>query len=184
MRRFCPTLLFSSSRDNALLNEVFDDKEWNDIENELIDLIQDERIEILRKYHCKKVREEYEKIIEIETEEFYSSSELEILQLLVLEILHEKEIVIETLPTSNVRIGHHFNFDTYHLWNWLKWEKEGKAIPPIVVGTDDTGIFATNIYNEYANIYCNLITSNKVSHNEAMKVIEKLDKNGRIYKFT
>ena len=184
MRRFCPALLFSSSRDNALLNEVFDDKEWNDIENELIDLMQDERIEILRKYHCKKVREEYEKIIEIETEEFYSSSELEILQLLVLEILHEKEIVIETLPTSNVRIGHHFNFDTYHLWNWLKWGKEGKAIPPIVVGTDDTGIFATNIYNEYANIYCNLITSNKVSHNEAMKVIENLDKNGRIYKFT
>lgn len=184
MRRFCPTLLFSGSRDNALLNEVFEDKEWSDIENELIDLKQDERVEILRKYHSKKFRKEYNKIIEIKTEEFYSSSDLELLQLLVLKILHEKEIVIETLPTSNVRIGHHFNFDTYHLWNWLKWEKEGKAIPPIVVGTDDTGIFATNIYNEYANIYCNLITFKKVSHNEAMRIIENLDKNGRIYKFT
>lgn len=183
MRRFCPALLFSGSRDSALLNEVFDDKEWYDIEKEQIDLEQDERVEILRKYHCKKVREEYDKIIEIETEEFYSSSDLELLQLLVLELLHEKEIVIETLPSSNVRIGHHFNFDTYHLWNWLKWRKEGKAIPPIVVGTDDTGIFATNIYNEYANIYCNLIMSNKVSHNEAMRIIENLDKNGRIYKF-
>jgi hypothetical protein len=183
MRRFCPVLLFSDSKDNALLSEVFDSKEWYDIENQLINLKQDDRVEILRKYHCKKTIEEYNKIIEIKTEEFYSSSELELLQLLVLEILHEKEIVIETLPTSNIRIGHHFNFDTYHLWNWLKWGKEGKTIPPIVVGTDDTGIFATNIYNEYANIYCNLITSNKMSHNETMRIIEDLDKNGRIYKF-
>ena len=37
--------------------------------------------------------------------------------------------MIETLPTSNIRISHHYNYDTYHLWNWLKWEKEGKAIP-------------------------------------------------------
>lgn len=184
MRRFCPSMLFSDSKENARRLEVFDEQEWEDITNKIANPITDERVEVLRKYHCKKVREEYDKIIEIKTEEFYSLSDLELLQLLVLELLHEKEIVIETLPTSNVRIGHHFNFDTYHLWNWLEWEKRGKAIPPIVVGTDDTGIFATNIYNEYANIYCNLITSNKVSHNEAMRIIENLDKNGRIYKFT
>ncbi|MBD8387420.1 hypothetical protein [Dysgonomonas sp. BGC7] len=183
-RRFCPSLLFADSKEDAKIFETFDEHEWCDIKKEIPNSLHDERVELLRKYHSEVYRKEYNKIIEIKTEEFYNPEELRQLQLQTLALLHEKEIVIETLPTSNVRIGHHYNFDTYHLWNWLKWEKEGKAIPPIVVGTDDTGIFATNIYNEYANIYCNLITSNKVSHNEAMKVIENLDKNGRIYKFT
>ncbi len=184
MRRFCPSMLFSESIDSAKLSDVFDDEEWNDIEKKLIGSRKDERVEILMRYHCESFRDEYDKIIEVESEEDYDCSDMRMLQLLVLEFLHEREIVIETLPTSNVRIGHHSNFDTYHLWNWLKWEREGKAIPPIVVGTDDAGIFATNIYNEYANIYCNLISNNKVSQNEAMKIIEQLDKNGRIYRFT
>lgn len=184
LRRFCPALLFSESKEDARILEIYDEHEWTDIESKVVDLKNDERVQLLIKYHAKNYRNEYNKIIEIDTKEFYSPSELELLQLLLLEFLHNKEIVIETLPTSNVRIGHHYNFDTYHLWNWLKWEKEGKPIPPIVVGTDDTGIFATNIYNEYANIYCNLISTNKISHNEAFKIIEKLDKNGKIYKFT
>lgn len=183
MRRFCPSMLFSDSKEDAKRSEVFDEQEWEDIANKIANPNTDERIEILRKYHCQKFREEYEKIEEIETEEFYSVNDLKTLQLLLLKFLHGKEIVIETLPTSNVRIGHHSNFDTYHLWNWLKWEKEGCPIPPIVVGTDDTGIFATNIYNEYANIYCNLISHKEFSHSEAMKIIKNLDKNGRIYKF-
>lgn len=108
---------------------------------------------------------------------------MEELQLMLLRYLNEKEIVIETLPTSNVRIGHHHTYDTYHLWNWIKWENEGNPIPPIVVGTDDPGIFATNIYNEYSNIYCKLVYVHHVSRNQAMSVIEKLDKNSQIYKF-
>ena len=91
---------------------------------------------------------------------------------------------IETLPTSNVRIGHHHTFDTYHLWNWIKWEKDGHSIPSIVVGSDDTGIFATNIYNEYANIYCKLVHIHGMSRSQAMDVIYKLDRNAQIYKFT
>lgn len=183
-RRFCPMLLFSESKENAKYEEVYNDDEWTDIQRGFTDLKYDERIEVLRKYHCRDFRQAYDKIIEVEVEEFYNCSELNILQKLVLEILHDREIVIETLPTSNVRIGHHSDFTTYHLWNWLEWEKQGAAIPPIVIGTDDPGIFATNIYNEYANIYCNLTCHKKMSHTEAMEVIEKLDRNAQIYRFT
>jgi len=105
------------------------------------------------------------------------------LQQTILKHMHKKEVVIETLPTSNVRIGQHHSFDTYHLWNWVKWEEEGHSIPPIVVGTDDTGIFATNIYNEYANIYCHLTCQCRMVHHDAMSLIEKLDKNASIYRF-
>jgi hypothetical protein len=101
----------------------------------------------------------------------------------MLKILHQKEIVIETLPTSNVRIGHHHDFSTYHLWKWFAWEAEGHPIPPIVAGTDDTGIFATSIYNEYANIYCHLTNSGMMTHNKAMQIIERLEENSRVYRF-
>lgn len=183
MRRYCPILLFAEKRDFAKILTVYDDDEWADIQNSILDYTSDERVEILRKYHDKKYRKKYEKIIEVNVNEIFTCEELTTLQKLTLEELHRREIVIETLPTSNVRIGHNANFTTYHLWNWLEWEKQGASIPPIVVGTDDPGIFATNIYNEYTNIYCYLVYTRKVSHNEAMSVIERLDKNARIYRF-
>lgn len=78
--------------------------------------------------------------------------DMAMMQLLVLEETHDKEIVIETLPTSNVMIGHHHSYSSYHLYNWYRWGKiEHKPIPPIVLGSDDAGIFATNIFNEYCN---------------------------------
>ena len=52
------------------------------------------------------------------------------------------------------------------------------------MGTDDAGIFATNIYNEYVNIYCNLIYVHQISRNKALEVIEKLNKNALIYRFS
>lgn len=163
--------------------DYFHNQEWDDIQKEIKGNGQDERVLLLRQYHSLDCRSEYDRIIEIDVNEIYSTTDLELLQRMLLHYLHENEIVIEALPTSNVRIGHYRDYDSYHLWNWLTWEKEGECIPPIVIGTDDAGIFATNIYNEYANIYCSLITNNRMSHNEAMSAIEKLDKNGRIYKF-
>ncbi|MDR0892928.1 MAG: hypothetical protein LBN24_09980 [Mediterranea sp.] len=137
---------------------------------------------LIEHYNSKEDREKYNELTVVETEECFSCEELQLLQLRMLKYLHRKEIVIETLPTSNVRISHHLSFGTYHLLNWLKWRDEGHCIPPIVVGTDDPGIFATNIYNEMANIYC-LLTSKNYSHTKAMEVIKELDYNASIYRF-
>jgi adenosine deaminase len=101
----------------------------------------------------------------------------------LLKYLHDKEIVIETLPTSNVIIGHHHDYGTYHLYNWYRWKKEGKPLPPIVVGTDDTGIFATNIYNEYCNIFCQMVYGKGMNADEATAFIRELDRNARLYAF-
>lgn len=105
------------------------------------------------------------------------------MQLLILKYLHDKDLVIETLPTSNVIIGHHHDFSTYHLYNWWKWGKEGFSIPPIVVGTDDAGIFATNIYNEYCNIFCMLKYHKNMNSNDIITFIRQLDESSRIYAF-
>lgn len=182
-RKYCPILSFCESEIDATQHAVFDFDEWQDIKREIPIYKGNEILKVHAKYHSSDFKEKYNEIIEINTNDIFTNDDLEHLQIEVLQFLHSKEIVIETLPTSNVRIGFHSDYSTYHLWNWIKWENEGKAIPPIIVGSDDSGIFATNIYNEYANIYCSLINDMKISHGNAMAIIEKLDKNGQIYRF-
>ena len=134
-------------------------------------------------YHDSRTVEKYNKIIEIGVFELLDERALTQLQLLLLKYLHDKEVVIETLPTSNVIIGHHHNYSTYHLYNWYQWKKEGKPLPPIVVGTDDTGIFATNIYNEYCNIFCQMVYGKYLNADEAANFVKELDSNALMYAF-
>lgn len=101
----------------------------------------------------------------------------------MLEYMNSQGIIIEALPTSNIHIGYYSNFDAYHIWNWYKWTTEGKSIPPVVLGTDDCGIFSTNIFNEYAHLFCNLVFQHKKPRIEALKVIRQICDNSEIYKF-
>ena len=134
-------------------------------------------------YHSKEGREKGKRIILVNAYDIFGEQELICLQKLLLREMHQRQIVIESLPTSNVVIGHHHSFSTYHLYNWYKWSKEGEKIPAIVVGTDDAGIFATNIYNEYCHIYCMLVFDKGLSPFEAMDYIERLVHNAKVYVF-
>lgn len=138
---------------------------------------------VLKKYNSLTFRKKYKQSIQITVFEIFNSNELEILQKKVLAYLHKREIVIETLPTSNLRIGYHRNLSSYQLFNWYKWKKEGESIPPIVLGTDDPGIFATNIYNEYAMVYCYLVYEKKQSRDDVIKFLEDICRNSSIYAF-
>ena len=145
------------------------------------DLKQEQRLFL--NYHRKEIADRYDKIIEIDTFDVLGEKELKALQLALLKEMHKREIVIETLPTSNVIIGNHHDFTTYHLFNWYLWKKQGYPLPPIVVGTDDTGIFATNIYNEYCNIYCQFLYEKDLNSNEIMAFLKELNANARHYGF-
>lgn len=186
LRKYNPELLFATKRENACQFWTFDCDEWELIEKEIVSKsrLKDDSVQLLMQYHSYECRKNYEEIIDVATLDIFDVLQLSDLQLAMLQFIHQKEIAIETLPTSNVRIGHHHTYETYHLWRWWKWHKEGKSIPPIVVGTDDAGIFATNIYNEFANIYCHLTCQCGVPHTEAMRLLEQLDKNGQIYSFS
>lgn len=139
--------------------------------------------EIYRLYHTKEIREKGEEIISIDTYDLFGPEDLVCLQQLLLKYMHHEQIVIETLPTSNIIIGPHHGFETYHLYNWYKWSKEGIKVPAIVVGSDDAGIFATNIYNEYCHIYCMLTFDKGLSPHEAIEYIERLAHNAKVYTF-
>lgn len=140
-------------------------------------------IKALRRYHQKEYVERYKKEIKVKIFEILDEKALREVQLAVLKIMHHKEIAIETLPTSNIFIGYHNSFNTYHLVNWIRWEKEGKPIPPIVLGTDDAGIFATNIYNEYCHIYTLLVYEYDFCINEAYEIIRKINRDANFYTF-
>lgn len=139
--------------------------------------------DLFLRYHQREVSDRYDEIIETDIYEILGEAELTLLQQMMLHYLHDKEIVIETLPTSNVVIGHHNDYSTYHLLNWYQWKKEGKPLPPIVVGTDDTGIFATNIYNEYSNIFCQMVYGKQMNADEVAAFIGELNHNARLYAF-
>ena len=148
-----------------------------------IDLKNNDLDSLFVRYHSREVSDHYNEIIRINTLELFGEKELTQLQKALLAFMHQKEIVIETLPTSNVMIGNHREYATYHLHSWYKWKKEGLPLPPIVIGSDDAGIFATNIYNEYCNIYCQFLYEKKMNPEEIMTFVRELDENSRLYAF-
>ena len=150
---------------------------------ELADSGELNNIKALKRYHQKEYVEKYKKEIKVKIFEILDEKALREVQLAILKIMHHKEIAIETLPTSNSFIGYHNSFNTYHLVNWIRWEKEGKPIPPIVLGTDDAGIFATNIYNEYCHIYTLLVYEYDFCINEAFEIIRKINRDANYYIF-
>ena len=150
---------------------------------ELADSGELNNIKALKRYHQKEYVEKYKKEIKVKIFEILDENALREVQLAVLKLMHHKEIAIETLPTSNIFIGYHNSFNTYHLVNWIRWEKEGKPIPPIVLGTDDAGIFATNIYNEYCHIYTLLVYEYDFCINEAFEIIRKINRDANYYIF-
>lgn len=188
MRQCCPLHALEITKDNVISKNIYDEEEWCFMINKGFvksrKEIPDNKVwEVFKTYHNSNYRIKFDEVISINPFDILKTEDIEVLQLALLNEMTKKEIVIETLPTSNVRIGFHKNFSTYHLFNWAKWHDEGKSIPPIVVGSDDTGIFATNIYNEYANIYCMLLNTHHMTHSKVMNIIKKLDEDSRIYRF-
>ena len=139
--------------------------------------------EIISLYNRKEIYKKYNDPIEIECFGIFDSTELRLLQKSMLAFMHKREIVNEALPTSNLRIGYHRDLRSYQLFNWYKWKLDGNSIPPIVLGTDDPGIFQTNIYNEYAMIYCYLVYKKGLTRSDVIKFMQEIHDNSRIYAF-
>lgn len=127
-------------------------------------------------------REQYDKIMKVPTDYLFSDSNYEELQNIILHCMAIHNIVIEVLPTSNMRISYYEKLREYHLKRWLNVEGESCMMPSVVLGTDDPGIFMTNIFNEYATVYQHL-AENNYSPMKRVEVIANLQKFSEIYRF-
>lgn len=177
-RRFCPILAFALSKEDARRSGVFNESAYN----EILPFKGNSAFEAFRLYHSSSTREKYDKGIELNNGLVTNKDYIHEVQLAMLEYLYNKKIIIETLPTSNVRISCARNFSEYHLLVWEKLRKEGRKVPEIVVGTDDNGIFATNLFNEYASIYESLLKHPDLS-SDADKILKRYVNNASLYKF-
>lgn len=140
--------------------------------------------EVWSAYHRMKGNpEQYDKLIKINTNKIFNAHEIYLLQNLILNEMATKGIVIEALPTSNMRISYYKHLNEYHLCRWVNGVEEEVLLPPVVLGTDDPGIFSTNIYNEYAKAYLNIEKGN-ASSTERLHKISGLHKNSIIYNFS
>jgi len=171
-RKWDPEILLCDKFSQAEQNKVDCREEWLTISKQNITPhVKD----LIRKYNNRRCRIKYDKKILID-DNLVNVELIEKVQNKLFEYVGSKGLAIETLPTSNVRIGICKNYNEHHLHNWIN-EKIITNNPPIVVGSDDTGIFSTNIYNEYAHIYLMYNKNNKA-------IIKMLVDNSKQYLFS
>lgn len=124
-----------------------------------------------------------DQLVEVETAEL-GPQDLTTMQDLVLGTLNAAGVVIEALPTSNVRIAAYRGLTEHHLFRWLGIASNDLVNRPTVcVGSDDTGIFATNLLNEHAAIYDVLTGHFSRPASEAIEIISRLNANGFAFRF-
>lgn len=127
---------------------------------------------VFEQYHSASVIERTNRLIEIDSDSVLNLAELRDLQTAMIRLLNSKRIIIETLISSNVRISHYKDYNEHHITRWLGLNSDNEPSPTVVLGTDDTGIFMTNIHNEYTHaLYC---IEAKVGRQKAEELLKRL----------
>ena len=175
-RRWCPMLFFSKDFVDAQRYD-FDIDEWKNGKNAKFSMSSD-AARLLWMYHYDPdFKDTYNESIKIDfhSMDFLENDDLKSFQDVLCKIVKEKGIVMEVLPTSNVRVGYYDNMEDHHFMRWLN---DGMTM---VLGSDDAGIFMTNIYNEYGHVYD--VIQRKKGNSAALNEIYSLNKNGFFYSF-
>lgn len=141
--------------------------------------------ELIKDYHDKEIRKKYSSEIDIECLEIFDEDDLVIFQKEIMKLLGERRLVVECLPTSNVYINRYPSFKSYHLKTWLRWKylEHLTPMPEFVLGSDEIGVFPTNIFIEYANLYDMLKKDSNFSEFQVRNIVKIIANNGKIYSF-
>jgi len=148
-RKYDPFLAFEW-REPSLFEE-FEKKECTLLKKDKLN--NSKAFKIFTMYHESSCIENYSKIIEISTSSTISIIVIRELQNEMIKLLNQKNIAIESLPTSNVRISFYKEYSEHHIKRWLGLNNKNDPMPSVVLGSDDPGIFATNLKNEYCHVF-------------------------------
>jgi hypothetical protein len=117
---------------------------------------------------------------------FLTEAELLAFQQAVQHQLVEQGVIIETLPTSNVRISQYQHIRQHHSLRWMGipgHRVEGDAALLVSLGSDDPGIFATDMRSEFYHLYAVLRNEQGMRDVDALQAVANLNERGRIYRF-
>ncbi len=102
----------------------------------------------------------------------------------------EKQIAIECNPSSNVKIGHFDRYDEHPIFRFRPIDKNiHTPLLNVSINTDDRGVFATSLYNEFSLIALALTKQrdkdgNRLYNDEAIcEYIDHIRKNNIIQRF-
>ncbi len=137
--------------------------------------------EIFRRYHEAQFAAKARKLISIDTD-FLPADALLLLQQNVQRLVNSKQVVLEVLPTSNLRISFYQSYYEHHIFRWID-PGEGDEKMRVVLSTDDPGIFSTNIRNEFEHIMRELRNRKGTSNQCPEAMIRELNQNGHIFSF-
>lgn len=129
---------------------------------------------LFRAVSCSKFLEKMKEPIEVRVE----GSDIYIiksLQNMLLDLVVEKGIVVETNPTSNRVIGQINNIFDHYISNLNSGNKKKNVI--VTINTDDPAVFNTNINNEFAYIFYSLLHRG-YDRSSALKWIDDVRRNG------
>ncbi|MEI7346089.1 hypothetical protein [Dickeya chrysanthemi] len=132
-----------------------------------------------------EVIKRYEASAEFDTA-FLPDSALLAAQQYVQKRIREKHVVIETLPTSNVRISYYDDITQHHVFRWMHLPGRyvaGDHRMSVALGSDDQGIFVTDMKGEFYHLFTVLMNEFGYSEQDALAQVAALNENGRIYRF-
>jgi hypothetical protein len=185
-RKIDPLLVFNRSRGEHLLDQR-DRKEETQLLHELH--ADTDSSTIIEFYHGQgqlslpKVLDVWNQLVEVKTD-IVSTDALWHLQEIQLKELVKANIAIESLPTSNVRIGFYHAYSEHHLFRWLGLSSKSGEQPIVCLGSDDPGIFATSIRAEYYHVYRELTQTFNCTPTQAVTLLENLLRNASTFRFT
>jgi hypothetical protein len=125
-----------------------------------------------------------EEMIEVKSD-FLQAPHYLLLQQSLMQEVADRGVVIETLPSSNVRISQYKHFSEHHA---VRWMREPSATPPndpeilVSLGSDDPGIFSTDIETEFHHMFFAL-KHRGLNEAEALRRVAQINERGRIYRF-
>lgn len=133
---------------------------------------------------ANKLWERSEELISVDAG-YLDEAMLLLLQQKVMNLLVERNVVVETLPTSNVRISQYETFTEHHSLRWMKapgYAVEGDPDIMISLGSDDPGIFANDLNGDFYQLYAVLQQSGMLDKH-ALDLLSTVNERGRQYRF-
>ncbi|MFG1174481.1 hypothetical protein AAFN90_13000 [Erwiniaceae bacterium CAU 1747] len=117
--------------------------------------------------------------------EYMSAEEYIKVQQALMMIIKDRKVLIETLPSINVRISQYESFVEHHVFRWMglpNYTQPGDPEIMVTLGSDDPGIFAGDLAGEFYQLYA-VLQSLGLSDKKALHYISELNERGREYRF-
>ena len=107
------------------------------------------------------------------------------LQQALMRQVEQRNVLIETLPSSNVRISQYQHVGEHHALRWMRapgHAQEGDPEIMVCLGSDDPGIFAADIESEFYLLHAALRKTG-LSDADALARLSAVNERGRTHRF-